>query len=227
MARPIKKGAWSVLRQYDDVFDFVIVVPYKFKGSSATHYSNRPETTKGKLRANIYMDNYNDVSACPTMHEIGHAWNVNLYELFDNKGPSGHWMLTGLDKWGQLGGYRRDAMQCKSPDGRVPTSSKPCDTNELKDLCFGCNDGSPFTSYDTAAGGQFAKLELVAMGLFSADELKGTDDYEAPHCSKGTWDYAWDSGDGKPITSIGCESIEFITAQHVEDLSKARGRAVN
>ena len=211
----VKLATWAFLREFNDNFDFVMVVPYNIRGSSATHYSNTPDTTNGNLRANIYLDSYVGAWAVPTLHEIGHAWNVHLRSMFGNTGPAGHWMLTGLDKHGQLGGFTKDAIQCQSPAGRVPTSSAPCSTNQLADMSF--EKGSLYTSHDGI--GNYAKLEMVAMGLMSADELKGTADEEAPHCSDAEWDWG-QQGDAKPIQNIRCSAINIITAQQVEDISK-------
>ena len=46
----VKMATWAVLREFNDVFDFVFVVPYGLESGSNTFYTIMPETTNGVLR---------------------------------------------------------------------------------------------------------------------------------------------------------------------------------
>lgn len=211
------------IKGYKDVFDFVFVVPYGVEAGSNTFYSWTPETTDSTLRGEIYSPSYTSAGYVPTLHEMGHAWNVHLGSLFNNAGPNGHWLFTGLDKHGQLGGFDRTEFQCVDPAGLMPTSTQTCNvdstTSAVHLQTIPWSAGSPYTSHD--AIGNYAKLELVAMGLMTAAELAGTPDAEAPFCVQTNAQRQQTSYVSEGMANIQCEKIEFITAQMVEDISIA------
>ena len=211
------------LKEYKDVFDFVFVVPYGVDSGSNTFFSSTPETTDSTLRGEIYSPSYTSAAFVPTLHEMGHAWNVHLGSLFNNAGPNGHWLFTGLDKHGQLGGFDRTEFQCVDPAGLMPTSTQTCNvdstTSAVHLQTIPWSAGSPYTSHD--AIGNYAKLELVAMGLMTAAELADTPDAEAPFCVQTNEQFQQTSSVSEGLANIQCEKIEFITAQMVEDISIA------
>lgn len=68
--------AWATLREYQDVFDFIFVVPYGVEVSSNTFINTGPPsgTTNNVLQGCIYSPGYGYTSspgAIPSLHEMG------------------------------------------------------------------------------------------------------------------------------------------------------------
>jgi len=180
-----KLVADALVANFGDNWHVVLVSTYNniapsgsgFSGSATyTGYGNPPKT---KLQGVVRMaGNYFGGQGGPYLHEIGHQWGVYLSDLMtDNEGCGGHWGFSGLDVWGQLGGFDYQHIYCQSPKGRQPTKNKPCNDNGLifVDELYGSGGGSPTTHYDGTVGNPFpyARFELLNMGLLSASEMPG------------------------------------------------------
>ena len=217
----------ALLSVYDDVFEFVYVLPYyninheknNYDGcTSQTNIGNNVPFRKsgGALRSMISTVPYTQpVSYIASLHELGHAWLVYLDSLPQRKAEINgvlnkhyaHWGFTTLDKHGMLGGFAPDAFVCKKPDGRIPTKSLPCDNNELKPFHY-YKYGSTKTSHDLI--GSFAKVELMIMGLISLEEIS---DEEIVHCKNLKAELNRDS----IVENVSCEEIVHLSAKDISD----------
>ena len=219
--------ATSVLHsRYKDVFDIVYVYPYYDIGKetglsgckSQTNLGSKPlldrkDDGSGKLRSMV--------SSFPvqrghvaSMHEMGHAWLMFLKDMPSRSATingetyeaGAHWGYTTLDKHGMLGGYAPEAFVCKNPAGRRPTKAQPCADNRLAD--FSPYLGSSRTSHDQI--GYFAKMELLVMGLATANEIAGE---ELVHCKN--MDATFNENT-KLFEDVTCEEMIHLTAADVQ-----------
>jgi hypothetical protein len=115
----------------------------------------------------------------PLLHEVGHAWGVKLPESIlpgslSTLHPHGHWGLTSLDQYGQLGGYPHAAVKCESPAFLSPSPGSPCDTNVL---IWDLGSGDTRTNNDANWMAGYARVELIAMGLLPPSEFDESRDY--------------------------------------------------
>lgn len=217
----------ALLSVYDDVFDFVYVLPYyninheknNYDGcTSQTNIGNNVPFRKsgGALRSMISTAPYPPGYYIASLHELGHAWLVYLDSLPQQKAEidgvssihSAHWGFTTLDKHGMLGGFAPDVFVCKKPDGRIPTKSLPCDNNELKNFPYFGKKGSPTTSHDLI--GPFAKVELMIMGLMSQEEIS---DEEIVHCKN----LKAELNSDRILENVSCEEIVHLSAKDISD----------
>jgi len=221
----VKFATSVVLSRFKDVFDFVYTFPYYDINaatglggcSSQTNIGNNPKfqraSSGGALRSMV--------SSFPrtgghvaSQHELGHHWLVFLDSLPARKATidgslwdsNSHWGFTMLDKHGQQGGFNSDAFRCESPASAVPSKTQACEGNRLAP--FSTSLGSPHTSHDLI--GAFSKIELMIMGLYSANEIA---DEVLVHCknmvatlNRNTYTYE----------NVVCEEIVHLTAAEIE-----------
>jgi len=191
----IEMAVRGFLHHYKDVFDGVMVFPWKKLTGSTTHGqqwggSNLRESG-GRIASMITLQNYGPGYTIPLLHEVAHRWGV----FVDGIGCC-HWGMTAFDKHGMLGGFARDKMACKS--GVFPN----CNTNTL---VWDFSAGSGQTSNDGI--GKYSKYELLMMGLYSASELASEDPLVYCKGASKQW------GSGK--VEVTCSSIDKMTPAQV------------
>jgi len=231
----VKLATSALLSKYDDVFDFLYVLPYydiaeetnNFGGcTSQFNIGNDVALRKngGALRSIIAGTPQKKGYHVASLHELGHDWLVNLDSLLPQRqaemngrwfSHGSHWGFTTLDKQGMLGGFAPGAFVCKKPKGRIPTKSLTCDNNKLNKLNID-KFGSVDKSNDLI--GPYAKVELMIMGLMSPQEIS---DEEIVHCKNLKGDMNRDF----TLENVSCEEILHLSAEDISNSLTADQRS--
>jgi hypothetical protein len=178
----VKLVSQAFTRAFKDEYKFIIVYP---SAALATKVSHQEFFSASGLGGTSTLEGLiaggNPCGGCvkAIIHEIGHNY-ITPSAILDNNFFGSHWGFTslGASKQGQLGGYAKEGVKCKSPSVAMPEPGASCDTN---DLIFDPSYGGPQSSNDGAKPGdsKFAAVELYMMGLLTTAEYKGQSEHIA------------------------------------------------
>jgi hypothetical protein len=168
-----KLVANAVTASFQDNFKFIVVYPSAALSNKVSYqefFSAAGLGGTSNLEGIIIGGNPCGGCLKAVMHEIGHNY-IKPSAILEGSSFGSHWGFAslGASKQGQIGGYAKQGLKCKTPAGRVPAPGATCSSNEV---VFDPTYGGPQSSNDGAKPGNsmYAAVELYMMGLLTEAE---------------------------------------------------------